>query len=95
MVATKKAMNGKARADPNDRRHFSMSKPNSQWRVNQQGMERCCIKTLEYEMYRRGDQKEPLMVEGQTLRCSNCNSELICDPSLRDGRLRWRWKANG
>jgi hypothetical protein len=69
------------------------SKPNSTWRVNYQGMEKCCVMALEYEMYRRGDQKEPLMREGDTIKCLNCNSEMICDPSLKDGWLRWRWNG--
>src|ERR1044072_7449516 len=72
-----------------------MPQPNSTWRVNYQGMERCCRMALEHEMYRRGLAKEPLMAEGDTINCLNCNAKMIFDPSLKDGRLRWRWKANG
>lgn len=65
--------------------------PNVTWRVNQSEMEMCCYETLKLEMYRRGDAKEPLMRDGDTIKCSTCNSETICDNSLRDGQLRWRW----
>lgn len=69
-----------------------MSEPSSQWRVNRDGMDPCCYLELKYEMYRRKGVQEELMREGDVLKCSTCNSEMICDPG-HDGRLRWRWKG--
>lgn len=72
-----------------------MSEPNSTWRVNRDGMNPCCYLELKCELYRRKGENEPLMVENDILKCSTCNSEMICDPSLNDQRLRWRWKGEG
>jgi len=69
-----------------------MSDPNTQWRVNRSGMENCCYRALQVEMYRRKNQSEELMVMGHTIRCPNCNAELICDNGV-SGRLRWRWNG--
>lgn len=69
-----------------------MSAPNHTWRVNQTGMERCCVMALEYEMYRRGGANEDLMVEGDTLKCDRCGSKMICDRGT-ENRLRWRWNG--
>jgi hypothetical protein len=73
---------------------ITVAKPNSKWRIHEYGMEKCCIRTLEIAMYDREDKGQELMIEGDTIKCLNCNSEMICDPSLRDGRLRWRWNGN-
>jgi len=70
-----------------------MSQSNTQWRVNREGMENCCYAALQVEMYRRKEANEELMINGHTLRCPNCNSEMICDPGT-GGRLRWRWNGN-
>jgi hypothetical protein len=72
-----------------------MSQLNIPYRVNEQGMEQCCKNTLMLELYRREDAKELIHEEGATIKCLNCGSEMICDLSQRDGRLRWRWNANG
>lgn len=71
-----------------DRWHFSMAKPNSTWRVNQQDMKRCCYVALQHEMYRRQHDNEELMAMGQTFNCSTCNTEMACGVGL-SGRLRW------
>lgn len=72
-----------------------MSEPNSiwEWRVNRKDMPQCCYTSLLSEAYRRHDAKEELMKNGDILKCSTCNSEMICDPSLNDQRLRWRWNG--
>lgn len=73
---------------------FSMAKPNSTWRVNRKDMPQCCYEGLLIEMYRRGNEGEERMREGDTFTCPACKGEMICDPSLRDSRLRWRWNGN-
>jgi hypothetical protein len=70
-----------------------MSQPNTTYRYRPEGLEQCCLTTLSLEMYRREDAGEEKYVEGQVIKCINCNSEMICDESLKDGRLRWRRNA--
>lgn len=82
-------------AQPQESVKAAMSEPNSRWRVNREGMEQCCYYDLLSEMHRRKGLNEPLMVNGDILKCSTCNSEMVCDPSLNDQRLRWRWKGDG
>lgn len=65
------------------------------YRRNEEGMNPCCKTTLMLEMYRRRDEGEEIHVENDVIKCSTCNSEMICDPSLNDQRLRWRWKGDG
>lgn len=69
-----------------------MPEANTTWRVNRESMKWCCVMALEYEMYRRCKNKQALMSAGDTIRCEKCDTEMICDPSQNDGRLRWRVK---
>lgn len=62
------------------------------YKVNYEGMESCCVRTLELELYRRDGEKAELMKEGDTLRCS-CGSELICNSDGPSKKLRWRWNG--
>ena len=62
------------------------------YKVNYQGMESCCVRTLESELYKRDRAGAKLMNEGETLRCS-CGSELICNSDGPSGQLRWRWNG--
>jgi len=70
-----------------------MSTPNTKWRVNKLGMEKCCYAALVNEMYRRTHDKEELMPEGDKVKCGICGSEMICDLGTGD-RLRWRWNGS-
>jgi hypothetical protein len=70
-----------------------MSEPNFQWRVNKKDMPQCCYEALVMEGYRRREASEPLLQNGDVFKCPTCGGEMICDPSLRDGRLRWRWNG--
>ena len=63
-----------------------MAKPNSTFRVNYKGMKGCC------ELYCRVDKGQELHIEGDTIICDRCKSELICDKGTGD-RLRWRWNG--
>lgn len=70
-----------------------MPDPNSTWRVNSEGMERCCRMAVEYEMYRRKKVGEELMIEGDTLKCETCNAQMICSSDGPSKKLRWRWNG--
>lgn len=70
-----------------------MAVANITWR--HKGVEGCCYRSLRDEMYRRrqthfGGLREELMIENQIFKCQMCGSEMICDKSKNDGRLRWR-----
>lgn len=54
-------------------------------------MKQCCYLQLRDEMYHRADIGKPRMVQGQTLKCDACNSEMICENGI-SGRLRWGMK---
>lgn len=63
------------------------------WRENLTGFELCCVITLQSEMKRRQDTDEVMMIEGETLKCINCGSELVCNNDGPSGKLRWRWNG--
>lgn len=62
--------------------------------ANYEGMEKCCVLSLDEEMYRRDEAGELLEKEGDTLNCGICNAEMICNSDGPSGKLRWRWKGN-
>lgn len=66
-----------------------MDRPNVQWRINQSGLSQCCVQALDYEMYRRDEENDDLMIEGDTFKCGNCGTEMVCDSSGASGKLRW------
>lgn len=51
-------------------------------------MKNCCYQHLQIEMYARKEGRRELMVNGQTLNCPDCNSEMICETG-DSGKLRW------
>lgn len=60
------------------------------YNVNQGGLMRCCLATLGSEILRRLNVNEPLMRDGDTLRCAHHDGcGMICD--TRNGKLQWRW----
>jgi hypothetical protein len=58
------------------------------YRFNRDGLDGCCIAAFKIELYRRKEAGEPLMKDGDTLSCE-CGKRMICEPSKRDGQLRW------
>jgi hypothetical protein len=65
------------------------------YNVNQGGLMRCCLLTLDDEMVRRRETDEPLMRNGDTLQCSQHGGEgMVCDTKNHDGCLRWRWNRD-
>lgn len=67
-----------------------MSATESTYVVNQSGLMRCCLASLDLEMERRLAVKEPLTVEGQIVHCRYCSSsQMIC----RDGCWEWDKEA--
>lgn len=66
---------------------------NETYIVNHGGLMRCCLTTLDDEMVRRQQAGEPLMRDGDTLKCVYCHDEygMICDTQTPDQKLRWHW----
>lgn len=60
----------------------------NKYRFNADKLSRCCVVTLRLELLRRKEAKEPLMKDQDTLTCE-CGKQIICEPSKRDGQLRW------
>lgn len=58
------------------------------YRFNADKLSECCIATLRLELYRRKEAGEPLLKNGDRLVCK-CGKQVICEPSKRDGQLRW------
>lgn len=56
------------------------------------GLMRCCLASLDDEMLRRQQASEPLMNEGDTLKCKYCNDEygMVC----KDGYWQWAKPEN-
>ena len=62
------------------------------YKVRQSGLMRCCLLTLDDEMTDRLARQQPLMIEGETLRCRWCKDDygMVCKTS-EDGVIHWQW----